>query len=298
VSAPELQVQLAGPYPTAGLDRLLSDLAPLDALTSPTLVVVDLRLLGRISARSAAVLAATLLDVAARGVLREGSLLRPPSDPHVRRRLDDLEMLDLLAGRSASDDLERGRARGSRPCQLFTATEDPGVVAQSLTSAIVEVCDADEPAQSAIWFALNEIAQNVADHADARGGAVGIAEVTRAGTELEVSIADHGIGIRASLERNPSHDIDSDLDALRVAISPGRSGRPNRPGPVGLGLYLTRLMLRDNDGALIVRSGGAQIEVGASSSKAFSLTPMRGTLVTLRFRTDHPVSLDSLLGGC
>ncbi len=147
-----------------------------------------------------------------------------------------------------------------------------------------------------MWFALNEIAQNVAEHAAASGGAVAIAEVTRGGAELEVAIADHGVGIRASLEANPTQAIASDLDALRTAVTPGVSARPDRPGPVGLGIYLTQLLLSDNGGALVMRSGTAQLEASATPSYAFDLARLRGTLVTLRFRTDKPVSLESLLG--
>ena len=65
---------------------------------------------------------------------------------------------------------------------------------------------------------------------------------------------------------------------------------------MGLGLYLTHLLLRDNGGALLLRSGTAQLEVGATPSDTFHLAPLRGTLVTLRFRTDKPVTLESLLG--
>jgi hypothetical protein len=292
---PELHVRLAGPYPTADFDRLLGDLAPLDAVTSQTLVIVDLQRLGRIGGPAAAVLAATLLDVTARGVLSDGSRILAPHDHEVRRRLEELDVLGLLVGAPAAADRGRHLGRGVRPCQLFTGADEPGLVAQSLTSAMAEVCQTDGGARSAMWFALNEIAQNVSDHAHARGGAVAIAEVTREGSELEVAIADHGIGVRASLARNPSHHIASDLDALRIAVTPGLTGDPERPG-AGLGLYLTRLLLRDNRGALIMRSGTAQLEAGEAFTESLALAPMRGTLVRLRFRTDQPVSLDSLLG--
>ena len=205
----ERHIRLTGPYATADLDWLLVDLSALDAIEDLTVVHVDLARLGRISAPAVAVLVATLLDLETRGVLQEGSLIVAPHDSHVQQRLRELDVYDILAGRPLSDDFVREPRRGLRPCHLFTGADEPGTVAQSLTSAMAQVCQTDEPARSAMWFALNEIAQNVVDHAEATGGAVAVAEVTRGGVELEVAIADHGIGIRTSLETNPAQTIGS-----------------------------------------------------------------------------------------
>ena len=44
-----------------------------------------------------------------------------------------------------------------------------------------------------------------------------------------------------------------------------------------------------------MRSGNGQVEVGATPSESLDLAFMRGTLVTLRFRTNEPFSLDLIL---
>jgi hypothetical protein len=292
----ECNIRLHGSYALADLDRLLVALAPLDSLQAQTRVRIDLRDLERISAPSIAVLVSALLDVQARGVLDADSTIVAPRDQDVRRRLQAFDVLELLVAHPPQEDFERRKARGSRPCRRFTGADEPGKVAKDLADAVAEVCQTDETAQHAMLFALTEIAQNVSDHAASRGGAVGTAEVTRGGAELEIAIADHGVGIRRSLARNRAlAGITSDLSALRTAVTAGATARPNRPGHLGLGLYLTQLLLRDNGGAFIVRSGTARLELGATPSEDYELARMRGTLVIMRFRTDNPFSLEVIL---
>ena len=294
MDAPRRQVRLAGRFAAGDLDRLLEALAPLTELTTPTELMIDLRSLSHISASSVAVLVSALLDTVARGVVAPTSRMVAPRDVEVRRRLQELDVLELLVDRPPEEDFVRKNDRGSRPCQWFTEDDDPGQVARSLTDAMAEVCPTDGPACNAMWFALNEIAQNVFDHAQAPGGGVGIAEVTRGGTEFIVAIADQGVGVRSSLARNPSYtSLPSDLAALRTAMQAGVTARPEKPG--GLGLFVTHQLLRHNGGALIMRSGTAQLELGATPSEDQGLAELPGTLVTLRFRTDQPFSLGPIL---
>jgi hypothetical protein len=151
-----------------------------------------------------------------------------------------------------------------------------------------------------VWWALNEIAQNVVDHAGTLGGGIAVAELTQGGAEFEVAIADHGIGIRASLAQNPAHsEITSDLASLRAAMEAGVTARPVKPegqqNPGGLGLFLTHALLRDTGGGMTMRSGTAELQTGADPGDSVGLEPMRGTLVTLRFRTNAHFSLDVIL---
>jgi anti-sigma regulatory factor (Ser/Thr protein kinase) len=216
-----------------------------------------------------------------------------PNSATVRQRLDDLDVVEVLVGVEGGM-LAAMRERGSRPCQIFRPEDDPGQVATSLTDAMREVCATDNPASNATWFALNEIAQNVIDHSDSRAGGIAVAELTSGGAEFEVAIADHGIGVRQSLARNPTYrDIASDLQALQTALQAGVTALPEKPG--GLGLYVTQILLRENGGGMMMRSGDAHLNAGSPPATNFGLEPMHGTLVTLRFRTDSPLSLAPIL---
>jgi anti-anti-sigma regulatory factor len=293
MAMPELVIRLSGQFPTANLDRLLSSLAALNTVVEPTLVTVDLSGLEHISAPCVAVLVSALLDIDERDFLIDGSSIVGPNRRDVKQRLEDLDVLELLVEAPPTRDVTPAPVQGSRPCQRFSQDDDPGQVAQRLTDAMAEVCATDVAARNATWWALNEIAQNVVDHAESVGGAVGIAEVTRGGTELVVAISDRGVGVRVSLAANSDYrDLGSDLQALKTAIRPGVT---SRSGPGGFGLFLTQVLLGLNGGSLAVRSGTARLETGATPSEEFDLEHMHGTLVTIRIRTDRPFSLERIL---
>lgn len=259
------------------------------------MLTVDLQSLDVMSAPSVAVLAAAALEVAARGVLADGSRIVLPRDPTVQERLNTWGVLRLLAGWSSDDPRDQAPTRGWCPCQLFGPHADPGRAAQALAMAIADACETELSARHVIWYTLNELGKNVVDHSCAEAGAIGVADVTTGGTEVEVAIADFGIGIRSSLSRNPAHASISEIEALHIAVSLGGSSRVEPPGPVGLGLYFTQLILQDNGGHLLIRSGGAELVVGSGASEESALEHMQGTLLILRFRTDRPVRLDSIL---
>lgn len=285
----QITIRLAGPFPSADTARLLEALQPLVDLTTPAVVAIDLRSLGRVSASSAALLASAVMSATARGKFASGSTITAPRDGEVRGRLEELEVLDLVV----NPDVARTGGHpgdGSRPCRRIARDDDPFVVSKSLAEAIAEVCQIDDVAQNAMWWALNEITQNIVDHAGCPSGGIAIAEKVNESL-LEVTFVDHGVGVRASLVENPKYrGIESDLDALRAAVQAGVTGRATEPG--GLGLFLTQFLLTRNGGSLAIRSGSARLEVGAAGSEESAMAHMPGTMVTLRFRTDRPIRLD------
>lgn len=287
-----LELRIAGRFPSADIDRLVAALQPLDSLHRPCRVIVDLSRLSNLSAPGIAVLVCSLRDADARGVVAAGSAIVVPHDPLVAARLREFGLLASLSNEHSAS-FSPQPEHGSRPCRVFSANDEPSQIAKELTDAIAEACQADTASLSATWFTLNEIAQNVVDHASSAGGAVAIAETEFGGVELEVAIVDRGMGVRTSLAANPAYrELSSDLEALRTALRAGVTGRIDKLG--GLGLFFTRILLQANGGVLVVRSGTARLATGAAYAEEFDLVEMKGTLVTLRFRTDRPFSLEPL----
>lgn len=294
IAPSDLNIAVRGPFPSGDIDRLLSVLAPLDEVVVATRVVVDLRKLGRLSGAAVAVLVSRLRDVSARGVLAAGSMIIEPDEAEVAQRLRELGLVSCLVETADSEGFAHTPVEGSRPCQVFSEQDDPGRIARDLTEAIAEVCETDAVSRNTTWFALNELAQNVVDHAASLGGAVAVADTDRGGTELEIAIVDAGVGIRASLAKNPDYrDLGSDLAALQTAVLAGVTGRTDQPG--GLGLFVIHVLLQANGGSLVLRSGTAQLAAGTEPRQDSGLVGMRGTLITVRFRTDRPFSLAPIL---
>ncbi len=139
---------------------------------------------------------------------------------------------------------------------------------------------------------VSDIAENVLQHSEAHGGVATITADPACGTVV-LAIADYGIGIRGSLVRNPEYrDIGDDRLAIRTALGPGATGDPGSGG--GLGLYLARLVVRDNGGVFTVRSGDGSHVEGEHTTTPRHDAHLHGTLIVVEARTDRPFDYDRI----
>ena len=224
---PSHRITLRGPFPRQQLDRLLRELAPLSRLTEPSHLVVDLTGLARIDASSLAVLVSALHDVAERDLITDESTILAPKNWLVARWLERMDVIRLLAGAAAPvEEFVRREDHAFCPCQTFTSLDELAALATRLTGALSEAVQTDAASRFATYFALNEIAENVIEHARSSIGAIALAQVAPKRNEFIVAIADRGIGVRASLTQNPAYGgITDDLDALQLAEKRGISSK-------------------------------------------------------------------------
>ena len=119
---------------------------------------------------------------------------------------------------------------------------------------------------------------------------------------VEIAILDTGIGIRASLSRNPYLTVETDRDALNLSLLPGVSGKVYK-GKItnpydewensGFGLYLTS-RLCGRGGSFFMCSGDAGILL-KDNKKHYASTAFNGTAIRLKLRTNHAQTLKQLL---
>ncbi|MEI8011262.1 MAG: hypothetical protein WCI27_02105, partial [Candidatus Omnitrophota bacterium] len=84
-----------------------------------------------------------------------------------------------------------------------------------------------EPART-IGYVVSELVRNVVEHAETPHGAIICAQYYKKSNAIRIGIADTGVGVKATINR--SHAADSDLAAIRLALSPGITGTTNREG--------------------------------------------------------------------
>jgi hypothetical protein len=107
--------------------------------------------------------------------------------------------------------------------------------------------------------------------------------------QVEVGIADDGIGIRASLARNPPFSDIGEEDAVQLVLLPGISGNPlagkrnNVWNNSGYGLYMTNRICR-RGGQFLLISGGHGIELDSVSKTSFR-TDICGTAIRMLIDT-------------
>lgn len=147
-----------------------------------------------------------------------------------------------------------------------------------------------------LTFSIREILRNIVEHSKAQVLEL-CAKWWPNDQLVEVAILDSGIGIRDSLKLNPYLEINSDRDAINMALLPGVSGKvwkgiksdPDDPwSHSGYGLYMTSGLCRDG-GTFFLCSGNSGILLRGDNKYDFN-TVFEGTAI--RLRIDHSKIID------
>lgn len=281
---PRTQLALRGELREDDLDALCAELEAADGAIAD----IDLGGLEGLEPVTLAVLVATLRDRAQRGTC---DLLRAiPCSDSLACCLDARGVAALVepeGGRwQAGAD---GRVLGWK---AFASGEGSLTAAATVVTQLGQHTAWPQPSCGALAGLALEIAENVRQHSASSEGALAI-EIDRQAERVRLAIADTGIGIRASLARNPEFsDIDDDLVAIETAMKAGETGEPGSGG--GMGLYLARAMVRGNDGRILLRSGEASCEENEKRVTQRRLVPLRGTLIGIEARTDRVLATDGI----
>jgi anti-sigma regulatory factor (Ser/Thr protein kinase) len=289
-----LAVTFTGGYGFDRLERMIATVEPLLLLDEPREVQVDLRRLAFFGPTALALLLAALKRLREGGLAAPGSRILPPVSPPIFRYLARMNLIRELVGEMPEDFIRR-EPMGFRPCQHFLADDDYWQIAGSLTDALAEQCDVDNVARTAIRVCLDEICENVVHHADTPLGGFGAAQgwPRSASRQFEIGIVDLGVGVRASLTKNPDYaHIDDDDIAIDTALKPSVSSTPERNA--GIGLFVTSMLLAENGGYMLVRSGRGEVVRGAKTERRTCDALMPGTVVSLRANMDRPLDITAI----
>jgi anti-sigma regulatory factor (Ser/Thr protein kinase) len=158
--------------------------------------------------------------------------------------------------------------------------------------AEVLTCQADGDLCTALTYALREVIRNVLDHS--RSDQVHFcAQHWPTRRRVHLAILDRGRGVRASLSANPHLTIDSDLDALKLCLMPGVSGRMHagvrrRTHDIwqnsGYGLYMTS-RLATSGGNFWILSGRNAFGITSNRVREIGILLFEGTALRVSFDT-------------
>lgn len=114
-----------------------------------------------------------------------------------------------------------------------------------------------------IQYTISELVRNVLEHAYSREGAVVCAQYHKKGNKIRIGIVDIGIGIRTSI--NDSYPVTTDLDAIKLALTPGITGTTSKPGGTaqnaGAGLFFIKTIAFYNRDPFVIYTGGAMYKL-------------------------------------
>lgn len=166
----------------------------------------------------------------------------------------------------------------------------------SLAVAVEAVCDlvrqnvdGTKDFLPALRWVVQELTDNVGNHADSPTPGVLCAQLYPKKRRVEIAISDMGRGIKASLSgRYPK--IWSHGDAITRAMEPGVT-RDLAAGQ-GNGLSGSQEIIMANGGGLNIWTGNADLAFDRGRKEGFRLGPeFPGTGVFFSLRTNHPVDL-------
>lgn len=150
-----------------------------------------------------------------------------------------------------------------------------------------------------VRYCLREMLRNVAEHSHSDQLLV-MGQYWKERREIELAVLDQGIGLRRALVENPRFaELNSDRNAIRLALLPSTSGKKiydpstgqrevdedGEWGNSGFGLYITSQIAR-RAGRFLIASGDSRLELSGNAQKpgGFSLP---GTLVSMKFNVDR-----------
>ncbi len=289
---PEITVEMTYAHHLHSLSRTLRALRPILDLEEPAVIHLDLTGLTFIGPASMALMVATVRKTRETGMLARGDVTYPASLP-VRTYLKRMDVLRVLFEHEEveiEDDVERGEVGGLKECEHFSSASGCARVAKGLANAIQNAVQTDSVTAHSLEVCLGELTENVYYHANTSIGGFAAAQMFKNTQEIELAIADLGVGIATSLSANPTFadEFTDDISAIRTAIRPTVTATPERNS--GYGLSLTRLLLEINDGRLVVWSGEGMVEFGENPSDK-KVEDLPGTIVVLRLHTDRPFDL-------
>ena len=187
--------------------------------------------------------------------------------------------------------VERARSARRKPAEFITNR------AENLARILCH--DYDGTVREVLVFAIREMMRNVIEHS----GAESIWCAAQLWPELgraEIAILDEGIGMRASLARNPLYQFGSDQGALNAALLPGVSGGTSGKNGnsffsnSGYGLYVTRRLCALG-GSFFAATCTAGVLDDAHGTKSVA-TAFSGTAVRLQLDVTALSARDALIG--
>lgn len=193
------------------------------------------------------------------------------------------------------------RGDAQLPIRRFaTAAEQQEVVNEAVEVALHQMA-VDRQYLAGLEWALNEITDNVLNHADAaHGGLVQVATFPSEG-RIQFAVGDHGRGIFASMKEGHP-ELRSDIEAIGEALKQGVTRDPEIGQ--GNGLAGALRVATQSGGTFSVASGSGEIRVferhpGAGhvqeTERRGGPRQFVGTFVFLEIRTDGPLDLESAL---
>lgn len=229
------------------------------------------------------------------GLIADGNKIRCilPRDEQVRRLFRNTNWAHFLS----PDDHDPSETVFNRhlAVQQFRDLNSQQAVVNNLIDVTMRTLELERPVLQGLEWSLNEITDNVLNHADSTVG--GFVQLTtfKESRRLDFCVADRGRGIMSSL-RESRPRLQRDVDAIAEAVKAGVTR--NKDIGQGNGLSGTLKIVLAASGLMTILSGKGELTWSPTDARTTELTResrFDGTVVDVQFSIDAQLDLASVL---
>lgn len=140
-----------------------------------------------------------------------------------------------------------------------------------------------------IKYVVSELVRNVFEHSGSKDGAILCAQFYKKSNTIRIGIADAGVGIKKTI--NASYKVGSDIEAIKLALTPGVTGTTKQIGGTefnaGAGLFFIKSIAKVSRDFFVIYSGNGMYKLLKTNPKAKSVR-----LYSDPFKDRHSTSVD------
>lgn len=125
---------------------------------------------------------------------------------------------------------------------------------------VIPLLHLSEKNSRVVKYIIGELVRNVIEHSFAKNGAIVVAQYYKKTNRVSIGICDTGIGIWKSM--NTYWHPKTDMDAIKLALTPGITGTTRREGGTaenaGAGLFFIKSIAKITRNYFVIYSGSAE----------------------------------------
>ena len=231
--------------------------------------------------------------------------------PETGRYLDRMGLYELTKTSSPFVYSKKEEAGRFVPIKIIKTSEDQS----RFITDMIPLLHLSEKNARVVKYIIGELVRNVLEHSFTKNGAIVAAQYYRKTNRVSIGICDNGIGIWKSL--NTYWHPKNDIDALKLALTPGITGTTRREGGTaenaGAGLFFIKSMAKITRNYFVIYSGRGEYTLlkykkrikgmprlyadpnRDPHSEANNAPSFQGTLVAVDISLDETKELNELL---
>lgn len=175
---------------------------------------------------------------------------------HYLERMGLFKLLKIETGMMITEHDSSGRFI---PLTTITNSETLGTVIVDMIPLLHLEPKHVEP----IKYIVSELVRNVLEHSGSETGATLCAQYYKKSKTIRIGIADTGVGIKETI--NMSHNAPTDMEGIRLALTPGITGTTSMDGGTeynaGAGLFFIKSIAKVNRDFFMIYSGSAMYKL-------------------------------------